>query len=123
MSVLDLGMAKQEEVINMTIEEAIAHAQKTADTRTDLCDECREEHRQLADWLAELKQLREETSKLKRLLKLAVNDFEVMGNEVYYKGCDFDFRCKLCPFHCYSGGCSTKWRYTNEVLNLIGDDK
>lgn len=107
----------------MTIEEAIAHAQKTADTRTDLCDECREEHRQLADWLAELKQLREETSKLKRLLKLAVNDFEVMGNEVYYKGCDFDFRCKLCPFHCYSGGCSTKWRYTNEVLNLIGDDK
>lgn len=107
----------------MTIEEAIAHAQETADTRTDLCDECREEHRQLADWLAELKQLREETSKLKRLLKLAVNDFEVMGNEVYYKGCDFDFRCKLCPFHCYSGGCSTKWRYTNEVLNLIGDDK
>lgn len=107
----------------MTIEEAIAHAQKTADTRTDLCDECREEHRQLADWLVELKQLREETSKLKRLLKLAVDDFDVMGNEVYYKGCDFDFRCKLCPFHCYSGGCSTKWRYTNEVLNLIGDDK
>lgn len=107
----------------MTIEEAIAHAQKTADTRTDLCDECREEHRQLADWLTELKQLREETSKLKRLLKLAVDDFDVMGNEVYYKGCDFDFRCKLCPFHCYSGGCSTKWRYTNEVLNLIGDDK
>ena len=107
----------------MTIEEAIAHAQQAADTRNDLCDKCREEHRQLAEWLKELKQLREETPKLKRLLKLAVNDFEVMGNEVYYKGCDFDFRCKLCPFHCYSGGCSTKWRYTNEVLNLIGDDK
>lgn len=128
----------------MTIEEAIAHAQETADTRSDLCDECRDEHRQLADWLTELKQLRDsfekqksinyelvdenqklinENKELKRLLRLAVDDFEVMGNEVYYKDCDFDFRCKLCPFHCYSGGCSTKWRYTNEVLNLIGDDK
>lgn len=107
----------------MTIEEAIAHAKETADTRSDLCDECRDEHRQLADWLTELKQLREETSKLKRLLRLAVNDFEVMGNEIYYKGCDFDFKCKLCPFHCYSGGCSTKWRCAQKALEVLEDEK
>lgn len=42
----------------MTIDEAIAHAKETAYTRTDLCDECREEHKQLAQWLTELKELR-----------------------------------------------------------------
>ena len=42
----------------MTIDEAIAHAQETADTRTDLCDECRKEHGQLAQWLTELRDLR-----------------------------------------------------------------
>ena len=42
----------------MTIDEAIAHAKETADTRIDLCDKCREEHRQLAEWLTELRELR-----------------------------------------------------------------
>lgn len=42
----------------MTIDEAIVHAKETADTRNDLCDKCREEHRQLAEWLTELRELR-----------------------------------------------------------------
>ena len=55
----ELILALEEiENVNMTIEEAIAHAKETADTRTDLCDECREEHKQLAQWLTELKELR-----------------------------------------------------------------
>ena len=39
----------------MSIDEAISHAREVADTRTDMCDECRDEHRQLAEWLEELK--------------------------------------------------------------------
>ena len=40
----------------MTLDEAIKHAEETAETRTDLCAECRAEHKQLADWLKELKE-------------------------------------------------------------------
>lgn len=39
--------------MNMTIQEAIAHAREAAE-RNDLCKECREEHAQLANWLQEL---------------------------------------------------------------------
>lgn len=42
----------------MTLDEAIKHAEDTANTRSDLCEECREEHRQLAEWLKELEQYR-----------------------------------------------------------------
>lgn len=37
----------------MTIEEAIKHAEEVANS---LCTECGEEHRQLAEWLKELKE-------------------------------------------------------------------
>lgn len=39
----------------MTLDEAIIHAQCVADTN---CDQCAEDHRQLAEWLKELKELR-----------------------------------------------------------------
>ena len=40
----------------MTLEEAIKHAEEVAATS---CDECREEHEQLATWLKELKEIKE----------------------------------------------------------------
>ena len=43
----------------LSIDEAIAHAREVANTRTDLCDECRAEHRQLAEWLEQLKVYRD----------------------------------------------------------------
>lgn len=64
----------------MTIEQAIKHAEEVAeeknmqagfdtdylcyqmsDTERNQCKKCAEEHRQLAEWLKELKQLREQT--------------------------------------------------------------
>ena len=42
----------------MTLEEAIKHARDTAENRTDLCEECRAEHEQLAEWLEELRRLK-----------------------------------------------------------------
>ena len=42
----------------MTLDEAIKHCEEVADTK---CNECGNEHRQLAEWLKELKQLKEQT--------------------------------------------------------------
>lgn len=42
----------------MTLEFAIMHCLE-ATRREDLCQDCRDEHRQLADWLTELKTRRE----------------------------------------------------------------
>ena len=42
----------------MTLEEAIKHAEEVAATS---CDECREEHEQLAAWLKELKRIKEDS--------------------------------------------------------------
>ena len=50
----------------MTIDEAILHAEEVAEEHTTYnfyggyqsCDKCAEEHRQLAEWLKELKELK-----------------------------------------------------------------
>lgn len=44
----------------MTLEEAIDHAEEVAKIE---CGKCAEEHRQLAEWLRELKKLREQSKK------------------------------------------------------------
>ena len=44
----------------VTLEEAIAHAKETSENQY-ICEECQKEHRQLADWLEELKSLREKS--------------------------------------------------------------
>ena len=41
----------------MTLDEAIKHAEEVAEEKR--CEKCGEEHRQLAEWLKELQQLRE----------------------------------------------------------------
>lgn len=114
----------------MTIEEAIAHAQETADTRSDLCDECRDEHRQLADWLTELKQLREETAELKRLLKLAVEDFErfrcLMSSDINEEFCEtaLEYHCNpydLCNSCPLSGSVKCKWKHAEEAMKILED--
>lgn len=43
----------------ISIDEAIRHCYATYLERDDLCRECREEHKQLAKWLEELKECRE----------------------------------------------------------------
>lgn len=119
----------------MTLDEAIRHAEEVAQ-RQDIkedeeelfseifgdmygefktnCTNCAEEHRQLANWLQELKEA-------KRLLRLAVEDFN----------CDIDSICAICKHNDLVDGCpyierysecEYKWRYTDEALKLIGGD-
>lgn len=45
----------------MTLDEAIIHAKEISENQC-ICEECQKEHRQLADWLEELKTLREKSN-------------------------------------------------------------
>lgn len=86
--------------------------------KTTTCRECAADHRQLAEWLMELKDLRaeqndqyvfihelmSELAEAKRLLKAAVEDFSEIKSYLSEP---------------YSHLCN-KWRYTDEVLKLIG---
>ena len=74
------------------------------------CAECASDHRQLAEWLRELKEA-------KRLLKLAVEDFAKMDYHIY----DCDGECVACPLSGERDHC-LKWRYADEALKLIGED-
>jgi hypothetical protein len=42
----------------MTLDEAIKHCEEVANDRAGCCEDCAEEHRQLAEWLTELVELR-----------------------------------------------------------------
>jgi len=64
----------------MTLDEAIKHAREIADNKK--CTECGENHRQLADWLEELKYYREEceTFKVKKIIQPLKPINTVTGN-------------------------------------------
>lgn len=150
----------------LTLEDAISHCLEVAeqneiqadkigrqfigsamDKRATDCRECAADHRQLAEWLTELKELRNSigavklkdmkdavkllqelntendqlTSQLteaKKLLKLAIEDLEELHSEA-------DCSCNCCKGEkaesCQFIKCWT-WRYADEALKLIGDE-
>ena len=111
----------------MTIDEAIRHCEEVAGEQqeradsaelidildgldVDVCKECAADHRQLAEWLKELKEA-------KRLLKLAVEDLnatEACDSCEYYPVINSDM--------CQKDDCY-KWRYADEAEKLLGDER
>ena len=114
----------------LTLDEAIKHCLEVAEQndtqaekwreeggeewgKTTACRECAAEHRQLAEWLKELKEA-------KRLLKAAVEDIhkKCSCECSHYKGRD----CDICEKH---GNCSYadsfKWCKADIALKLIGE--
>ena len=106
----------------MSIDEAIKHCEEVAeryermedshdDKLREECLQCAADHRQLAEWLTELKEAR-------RLLKLAVEDLSTMpcNNDTHSPD-----SCYICVKH---GNCSYtdsfKWCRTDIALKLIG---
>ena len=142
----------------MKLEEAIKHCLDIADGQDKCADisvsehakerirECAADHRQLAEWLTELKELREKVSggdvlricqleerekEYKRLLKAAVEDNKNVLTENFGDICQF---CKhgsnptaqCCKPHNGSGSwcCeNAEWRYADEALTLIGGEE
>lgn len=118
----------------LTLDEAIKHCLEVAENNEQFasgkwigsegeanrqeCKQCAADHRQLAEWLTELKEA-------KRLLKMAVEDFAKFDREnTKNKKCMMpEMDCADCPLSwdsvddrvepCHS------WRYTNEALKLI----
>ena len=111
----------------MTIDEAVKHCLETAEQleeranapykcedselQDNACRECAADHRQLAEWLTELKEA-------KLLLKSATNVLSM------FIPCDEDYNCSECikqRQHCDYDD-SFKWRYLDEALKLIGGE-
>ena len=108
----------------MTLDEAIKHCHEVADKNeckmtsddgyTDVSmKRCAADHRQLAEWLRELKEA-------KRLLKAAVEDFKVIG-KVLDADCDILINCEECPLQSGHYNCRS-WNHQDEALALIGKD-
>lgn len=62
----------------MTLEEAIAHAKEMSENQY-ICEECQKEHRQLTDWLEELKSLREKSKWIPCSERLPENAMNVIA--------------------------------------------
>lgn len=109
----------------MTIDEAIKQCLEVAEEHTkynsfggfESCDECAKEHRQLVEWLTELKEA-------KQLLKVAVNDIQDILH--YANSISVCFHCVHRIDTCYGHpACKdrAKWEHLEEALKLIGEDK
>ena len=158
----------------MTINEAISHALEVAEQndtqaekwqeeggkewgKTTVCRECAADYRQLAEWLIELKDLREEnkvlTSECDRLIKEKGELLSKVSGGDVLRICQLEDRLQveLDNSHCleielaeakqllkaavedfsevkfylgepYSHLCG-KWRYADEALKLLNDEK
>ena len=101
----------------------------TAEKAENDCRECAADHRQLAEWLTELKELEakhwdecrqiahydDELKEAKRLLNEAVLAFRIMGEDI---DCHFNYLCEKCPLNNNNDWC--EWKYQAEALKLIG---
>lgn len=66
----------------MTLDEAIAHAKEVFENQS-ICEDCREEHKQLAAWLEELKKYKDKECEIS-----AGEMFEELG----FRKCDGVYR-------------------------------
>lgn len=147
----------------LTLEEAISHCLEVAeqnetqaekigrqfigsamDKRATDCQECAADYRQLAEWLKEFKNLREENKVLisecdrlikekgellkkserigeyKRLLKAAVDGYHFIGYITKDYACPSATSCSACPMD--EGKQCRIWEHADEALALIGED-
>lgn len=109
-----LEVAEQNEISAITYKnckgiKANMYEKLTAEKAENDCRECAAEHRQLAEWLKELKEA-------KRLLKLAILD-------IYHKcGCE-NSDCDICVRTECDYDDRFIWRYKDEVFKIIDIDK
>lgn len=77
----------------MTLDEAIQHAQEIANKG---CDQCAKDHQQLAEWLTELKNRREEDTNSAKSMQLLHNDkrlcsiYNIKDGDILYYNKDND---------------------------------
>lgn len=136
--------AEEQEYVSQIIVEL--HHEESEREHKAACDECAADHRQLAEWLTELKQWRRvygvcpsyemcipeckegynaQIAEYKRLPKAAVEDFAKLDRvNTKVRNCMMpDMDCADCPLSWDSVDDSVEpchnWRYANEALKLI----
>ena len=129
----------------LTLDEVIKNclelAEKYETQPEEWCKECAADHRQLAEWLMEYKDLKAEQNdqyvfihelmselkEAKRLLKAAVKDLSITVAEVYNGG----LVCECCKWKSQIDGCccpndggcdvAYQWRYVDEAEKLLNN--
>ena len=114
----------------MTLDEAIQHcldvAKQCDSYKVEIEYKCGEEHRQFAEWLMELKDVRaelndnavfirelmDELKDAKRLLKISLDDIETALTEE---------KCKVCGLDYCGVDTICKWRYADEVKKFLNE--
>ena len=98
-----------------------AYERLTAETNSSRCAECAADHRQLAEWLTELKEA-------KRLLKAAVEDIVWLNEHTVDSegGCLIETAtdtetCLACPLN-VNNSHLCGWKHQVEALALIGGE-
>ena len=106
----------------MTIEEAIAQLKDLRKDRESFLanDEPDSEFAKDIEAIDVAIEALEETAELKRLLRLALNDFEFIYDEHSCAGeCECD---TFCPYNREKNRCWGKWKHAEEAMKLLGDD-
>lgn len=121
----ELILALEEiENVNMTIEEAIAQLKDLRKDREGFLvndDEPDSEFAKDIEAIDVAVKALKENSKLKSLLRLALNDFEFIYDEHSCTGvCECD---TFCPYNMEKNRCLGKWKHAEEASELLGDDK
>ena len=89
--------------MKMTLNEAIIHAKELSENQS-ICKDCREEHKQLAAWLEELKQYKEEQQEVQEtnlehyydgLLKVGCSTFGVTDGKIKNCNCTACSKCEI----------------------------
>lgn len=104
--------------MKMTLDEAIVHAKELSENQS-VCVDCREEHKQLAAWLDELKQYKEEKPEIKQ-----ETNYEHYKDEII-ENCGFTFalvgrKLHKCAFvNCNDCGFSTGHGCTEKIKEWL----
>lgn len=124
--------------INTAIQHCLDIAKQCDLYKVEIEYKCGEEHRRIADWLMELKDLRgaqddqyvfirdlmDELKETKSLLKLAMEDFSLLDREHdKNKSCMMrTMDCVECPLNNGKDEPCHEWRYANEAKKLLGEE-
>lgn len=109
----------------ITIDDAISHCYETYFERDDLCRECREEHKQLAKWLEELKESRNtinrqkaEIERYKGVIKLLESDVATAKYEAIKEFADLVIKKVETVRQKYQKLCKEQGQGIDEVMNI-----
>lgn len=94
----------------MTIDEAIIHCEEVANDRAGCCEDCAKEHRQLAEWLKELRVFESRKGQWLRMSDLSEQEDDRYkcshcGNVTHYKD-----KMDLYTFNSWCGRCGSNNR-------------